>query len=219
MKKYYLSFLVTFLILFSVCHGIAVPVRPLGPVDISGTVSELNWVPEKKIKAVRGISGSAGKDRTFPAHFLVTLEDFEGVDRQTATTMTRYLDGSALKDQEKCCRPSFILIKINHTDKSYLKKGMRIKVSGYTVRGDEGGTGTYFTGIDVMKNSKLCVLFFSGYFSPGFAKLHYTVKNRPTITRVICVNTEITYPLKLISASRRSFFQTRLHVAVVQDFK
>ena len=117
-------------------------------------MSELKWVPEKKIKAVRGMSGSAGKDRTFPAHFLVTLEDFEGVDRQTAATMTRYIDWSALKDQEKGCRPSFVLLKINHNDKNYLKKGMRIKVSGYTVRGDEGGTWTYFTGIDVMKNSK-----------------------------------------------------------------
>ena len=154
MKKYYPLFLATLFILFSVCHGIAVPVRPLGPVDISGTVSELHWVPEKKIKAVRGMSGSAGKDRTFPAHFLVTLEDFEGVDRQTAAAMTRYIDWSALKDQEKGCRPSFVLLKINHNDKNYLKKGMRIKVSGYTVRGDEGGTWTYFTGIDVMKNSK-----------------------------------------------------------------
>lgn len=153
MKKYS----VVVAVIFTVCavsYGMAVPVRPIGPVDISGTVSDLKWVPEKKIKAVHGMSGSAGRDRTIPAHFLVTLEDFEGVDRQTAMTMTRYLDWTAGKDQEKGCRPSSVLLKINHTDKSYLKKGMRIKVSGYTVRGDEGETWTYFTRIDIITNNR-----------------------------------------------------------------
>jgi hypothetical protein len=150
LKKYHLPLSTLIFFLIAACHGIAAPIRPLGPVDISGTVSDLKWVPEKKVRAIRGMSGSAGRDRTMPAHFLVTLRDFEGVDPQTAVAMTRYLDWSAFKDEGKDVRPSFILLKINHNDKNYLRKGMKIKVSGYTVRGDEGGTWTYFTRIDII---------------------------------------------------------------------
>jgi hypothetical protein len=150
LNKYHLSLFTLIFILIAVCHGIAAPIRPLGPVDIRGTVSDYAWVPEKKVKASRGMSGSAGRDRTIPAHFLITLRDFEGVDPQTAVAMTRYLDWSAFKDGGKDFRPPFILLKINHTDQYYLKKGMKIKVSGYTVRGDEGGTWTYFTRIDII---------------------------------------------------------------------
>jgi len=152
MKKYLLLGAIVFLFC-AVKYGVAVPIRPLGPVDISGTVTGLNWIPEKRIKAVPGMSGSAGRDRTIPAHFIVRLEDFDGVDRQTAMTMTRYLDRTVRNDQEKDCRPLFVLLKINHTDKNYLKKGMRIKVSGYTIRGDEGGTWTHFLRIDIRKNN------------------------------------------------------------------
>lgn len=150
LKKYHLSLFILIFILIAVCHGIASPIRPLGPVDVSGTVGDLKWVPEKTVKAMRGMSGSAGRDRTIPAHFLITLKNFEGVDHQTAVAMTRYLDWSAFKDQGRDVRPPFILLKINHTDQNYLRKGMKIKVSGYTVRGDEGGTWTYFTRIDII---------------------------------------------------------------------
>ena len=38
-------------------------------------------------------------------------------------------------------------MKINYKKPNYLKKGMKIKVIGYTVRGDEGGTYTYYDNI------------------------------------------------------------------------
>ena len=97
------------------------------------------------------MSGSAGIDRTVPAHFLVTLRDFEGVDSKTALVMTRYLDPSVFKDEGKDIIPPFIILKINQSDKNYLKQGMLIKVRGYTVRGDEGGTWTHYTKIDILK--------------------------------------------------------------------
>jgi hypothetical protein len=48
-------------------------------------------------------------------------------------------------------KPSFILLKINHSEKSYLKKGMTIKVVGYTVRGEEGGKWTNFKTIEILE--------------------------------------------------------------------
>lgn len=150
MQKNYLSFFVFLLIVFAVLDGMAVPIRAIGPVDVTGTVSDLNWVPEKTVKGVRGMSGSAGIDRIMPAHFLVTLRGFEGVDSQTAVRMTRYLNWAAFKDEGKDFVPPFIILKINHNDEQYLKKGMRIKVSGYTVRGDEGGTWTYYKKVDIL---------------------------------------------------------------------
>jgi hypothetical protein len=150
MKEYFLSLFVCVVIFSAVCDALPASVRPLGPVDVSGTASEVRWVPEKKLKGIPGMSGSAGMDRTVEAHFLVTLTDFEGVDSKTATAMTRYLDRSAMRDHRGEQKPSFILLKINHNDKDYLRKGMNIKVSGYTVRGDEGGTWSYYRKVDIL---------------------------------------------------------------------
>jgi len=138
------------LILFAGFNTLAAPIRPIGPVDVSGTVSDLKWNPDKKIKGLPGMSGSAGVDRTVPAHFLVTLKDFVGVDSKTALMMTRYVDWSAFKDEKDNFIPPFIILKINQNDNNYLKQGMFIKVSGYTVRGDEGGTWTYYTKVDIL---------------------------------------------------------------------
>jgi hypothetical protein len=127
-----------------------VPIIPIGPIEVTGAVSEIEWVPEKKVNGIPGMSGSTGRDRVMPAHFLIKLIDFEKVDSKTAITMTRYLVWSALPDEEENQRPSFILLKIDHKDKSYLEKGMKIRVSGYTVRGDEGGTWTSYNNIDIL---------------------------------------------------------------------
>jgi hypothetical protein len=130
--------------------GLAAPIRPLGPVDVGGIVSDFHWYPEKKEKGIRGMSGSAGVDRVMHAHFLVTLKAVEGVDPQTAVTMTRYFDSEAFKYEDKNFMPTFVVMKINHNDKNFLKKGMKIKVFGYTIRGDEGGTWTYYSKIDIV---------------------------------------------------------------------
>jgi hypothetical protein len=129
----------------------AAPVRPLGPVDVIGTISVIEWVPETSVKGKPGMSGSLGHDRTRPAHFLLTLTHYDGVDAETARRMTRYLDFAAFENTGQKSNPPFILLKINHNDRNYLRKGMRIRVTGYTVRGDEGGTWTHYAGIEVFK--------------------------------------------------------------------
>lgn len=128
---------------------IAAPLMPLGPFDITGTIRDIQWAPEKKVKGIPGMSGSAGRDRVIQAHFLITLTDFEGVGSETAIAMTRYLDWSSTKDVRKDEKPSSLLLKLNHSDKEYLKRGMNIKVIGYTVRGDEGGTWTSYKNIEI----------------------------------------------------------------------
>jgi hypothetical protein len=67
--------------------------------------------------------------------------------------MSRYLDWTALKDNKQKDKPLFILLNINHKDKNYLKKGMKIKVRGYEVRGDEGGTWTSYRALEILGSS------------------------------------------------------------------
>ena len=133
-----------------IINTLAAPIRPVGPVDVTGRVSEITWVPEQKVKGRPGMSGSLGHDRINPSHLLVTLIDYEGVNSEIAVTMTRYINWTALKGHEPQNRPSFILLKIYHTDKNFLKKGMKIRVVGYTVRGDEGGTWTSYTRVEIL---------------------------------------------------------------------
>jgi hypothetical protein len=125
----------------------AAPIRPVGPVDVTGTISGIEWYPETSVKGKPGMSGSAGHDRIRPAHFLLTLTDYDGVNAETALRMTRYLDWKAFSGREQKGKSSFILLKINHNDKNYLRKGMKIRVTGYTVRGNEVGTCTYYAGV------------------------------------------------------------------------
>jgi hypothetical protein len=148
MKKSTMIVLIGGFVLFGVLSAFSAPIRPVGPADITGTISEVRWVPERTVKGVPRWSGSAGKDRVVSPHFLVRLVDFEGVSSEAAVTMTRYLDWAAYQDQDLKDRPPFILLKIDCSDQDYLKNGLRIKVRGYKVAGDEGGTWTSFTGIE-----------------------------------------------------------------------
>ena len=149
MQKSCLSILI-FCFLFNITlNAMAAPIRPIGPVDVSGTISEIKWVPEEKVRGIPGMSGSLGHDRTRFAHFLVTLTDYDGVNAETARRMTGYLDRTSFKGGDQGDKPSFILLKINHNDKNYLKKGMRMRVIGYKVRGDEGGTWTYYDKLEI----------------------------------------------------------------------
>jgi hypothetical protein len=153
MKKLTFFILLECVVIVGGSSGFAAPIRPVGPVEVTGTISEVQWVPEKSVKGLPRLSGSAGRDRVISPHFLIRLVDYEGVSSEAAITMTRYLDWSAYGDQNLKARPSFILLKIDYGDRDYLKKGMRITVNGYKVAGDEGGTWTTFTGIEILQRS------------------------------------------------------------------
>ena len=150
MKKGFLSFSVGFFLFITALNSSGAPIPPVGPVTICGAISEAKWVPEEMVKGIPRMSGSAGHERVVLAHFLIALRNFDGVDSETARRITGYLAGSAFEAAGPEGTPPLILLKINHPDKNYLRKGMNIDISGYTVRGDEGGTWTSFTGIEII---------------------------------------------------------------------
>lgn len=122
--------------------GFAAPLPPFSPVDITGKISGVKWVPEQQVEAIPGMSGSAGHDRVFQAHFLIKLIEYTGIDAARAWQMTRLVDWHALGDGSEHALPPFILLRIDHRDREYFKPGMTIRVTGYTISGDEGGTWT-----------------------------------------------------------------------------
>jgi hypothetical protein len=131
-----LMMLILFLSVFQV-H--AAPIRPVGPVTIEGTIQEIRWYPEKLVKATTGMSGSAGKDRTFPARYVIRLADLH---------MREPVQG----DISKFERTGGATVMLNHqADDQFLKKGMRIVVFNYRESGDEGGTWTSFDRLDVVQ--------------------------------------------------------------------
>jgi hypothetical protein len=155
MKKGFLSFSVGFFLFIIALNSSGAPIPPVCPVNICGTVSEAKWMPEEMVKGIPGMSGSAGHDRVVPAHFLIALRNFDGVDSETTRRITGYLAGSAFEAAGPEGTPPLMLLKINHPDKNYLRKGMNIDISGYTVRGDEGGTWTSYERIDVVSSGSI----------------------------------------------------------------
>jgi hypothetical protein len=136
------------LLLISV-HISAAPIPPVGPFDISGTIGEIQWVPEQQVPGQPGFSGSLGRDRLVPAHFVVLLVNFSGVDANNAVRMSRYIIPDAYGNSNPSGMPPYIILKLNFKDSNFLSVGKKIKVRGYVVRGDEGGTWTFFTGISM----------------------------------------------------------------------
>jgi hypothetical protein len=100
LKKLIVLLMLGGFVILSGLPGHAAPIRPIGPVDVTGTISEVQWVPEKTVKGIPRMSGSAGRDRVMSPYFLVRLVDYEGVAPEMAVTMTRYLDWSAFQNQE-----------------------------------------------------------------------------------------------------------------------
>ena len=127
----------------------AAPIPPAGPFDIAGTISEVQWSPAQHIRGKRGMSGSLGHDRVVAAHFVVRLVKYTGVAAEQAIRITKYISFKAYGDKNPSGMPPFIILKIDAKDKTFLETGMNVRVTGYTVRGDEGGTWTSFAGISV----------------------------------------------------------------------
>jgi len=141
------------LCLFFAATGSAAPLPPFPPVDLTGTVTEAQWVPEQRVEGTPGMSGSAGHDRVFPAHFIVRLARYSGVDSATAWQMTRLVDWHALDGFPADAAPPFIVLQIDHPDQGFLRAGMKIRATGYAIRGDEGGTWTSHDRITILPPS------------------------------------------------------------------
>ncbi len=129
---------------------LSAPMRPIGPVDITGKVQAVHWVAKHEVKArIPGASGTLGIDRTIGSHFLVTLRDYSGPDEQTLNAMASVFavtfPGSQPPDGMRVFG-----IKINTDDPKLLRPEMKIRVTGYIVAGDEGAVWTSYKKLEVL---------------------------------------------------------------------
>ena len=76
-RSFRLIFLLA-LIAPGVFSALAAPIPPVGPYDVTGTIQEVRWVPERTVKGIPQMSGSAGKDRVESPHFRIKLVDYAG---------------------------------------------------------------------------------------------------------------------------------------------
>ena len=136
--------LVAVMIVCFAISGMAVPMAPQPELDIEGLIAVVEWVPEVTAKGVWGMSGSLGGDRTFPAHYKVELVDCHVVLAEgEIEPPPDSLPGQKLGKQNNYS------LTLNHpADDAFLKRGMRIKILGYNVSGDEGGIWTTYRKIE-----------------------------------------------------------------------
>jgi hypothetical protein len=119
----------------------AVPMIPLGPVDVGGTTVDLKWVPAKPVKGITGMSGNAGVDRIIPAHFLAALRPYAGPDAQLARLLNHRVGAGDLNPADFDQAPAALVVWVLGVRPHQLKVGMRILLPSYTLFGDEGGIG------------------------------------------------------------------------------
>jgi hypothetical protein len=129
------------------------PVPPVGPVDVEGTVLRADWLPEKSVRGIPNRSGSAGFDRTIPARFMVYLTDYSGIDAKAIRRMKVFYRWSASDNLNSSGMPEFIVLQLPHQDKTLIKEGMRVRVRGYVLRGDEGGDWTSYREIQILPST------------------------------------------------------------------
>jgi len=59
---------------------VAMPRLRTSPADVTGTIVDLKWAPERKVPGRPGMTSGFSRNRIRPPHFSVTLESFEVVD-------------------------------------------------------------------------------------------------------------------------------------------
>jgi len=118
---------------------IAAPTPEIGPLDVEGKVMRADWSPKKLMQGIPGMSGTLGIDRIIPAHFKVYLTDYSGVSADVIGIMKAIYRWSISDNLNADGNPEFIVIQLSHEDKTFIKKGMKIRVKGYLLKGDEGG--------------------------------------------------------------------------------
>jgi hypothetical protein len=128
----------------------AAPMPPIGPADITGTIAALCWVDRHEEKArIPGASGTLGVDRVIGAHYLVILHDVAGPDGKTlealaaalCVTVPGYLAPPGQRG---------LSLQLNSDDPGLLRAGMRIRVIGYELGGDEGAVWTRYDKLEIL---------------------------------------------------------------------
>lgn len=139
-----------FLLSILAARLMAAPLPQLDPADVTGTISALVWIPQKEFKGIPGLSGTAGQDRVMAAHFLVTLSPFAGVEEGPASLMSEFVAPGGAREANAEGPGKILMLKLEHQDATFLKKGMQIRITGYCLSGDEGGTWTSYREIRIL---------------------------------------------------------------------
>jgi peptidyl-prolyl isomerase F (cyclophilin D) len=118
----------------------AAPMRPTAPMTIEGTIHKIDWIAQTQVKGQPGLSGTAGVDRTIPAHYLVTLTDVVVSVAESAQGWQPFKTGDDIR------------IALDHPkNDGALKQGMRIRIVDFQMTGDEGGIRTSFKEIALVQ--------------------------------------------------------------------
>jgi hypothetical protein len=126
------SYVIVFCLFLLICSlSYAQPLQVLGPFDISGTITDAQWRPAKDKKLMKG--GALAGGSHYPAHFIVKLVKYDGVAAEDAIRITKILRSEGYDKKTYDAMPLFIIMKIHSNDRNFLKKNMRIKVTGYTL--------------------------------------------------------------------------------------
>ncbi|MFC2149206.1 hypothetical protein ACFLQ8_00725 [Candidatus Auribacterota bacterium] len=145
-----------FVLLSFTCGVFAEPQIPTGKMDIEGTIEEAKWIDKKVIKgeydydeetgeAIQ-MSGSAGMDRTIPAHYTVKLTDTVVANSPSSADGYYYIPYKS---------GDILMLSIDYDkDDRTLKKGMRIKIYEYNEEGDEGGESSSYEKIEIIDDKK-----------------------------------------------------------------
>lgn len=116
----------------------AAPLPPHPAVTICGVVVEQSWTPARHEPGRTGFSGSLGRDRTFPAHVRVVLDNYTGIDATVAQRINGLLGAPELSGIDR------VALILPNDNPDLLRGIHRLCVEGFTIRGDEGGTWTAY---------------------------------------------------------------------------
>ena len=118
----------------------AAPLPPMAPVDVCGRIRLSEWLPPKTLAAMPGVSGSAGQQRSWPGRFAVVLADIDNPKASDVSTLLATSeDGAGI-----ALRPGEVLLVLASDDRALLDGAKGLCVTGFAVRGDEGGTWTSY---------------------------------------------------------------------------
>ncbi len=133
---------------------LAAPMRPVGPMDITGTIEKVEWAPKQFIKArAPGMSGTLGVDRTLAARFRVVLKDYTGLTEENVRDLLRFYNGAFPGNPPGHPSPR-IHIELLSDNPKLLAVGMKIRVTGYKIAGDEGATWESCDKLEILESPK-----------------------------------------------------------------
>lgn len=134
--------------LVSLSNVTAAPLPPFEPLDLCGTIRTAKWLPPMTIAAVPGMSGSAGRDRSWPGRYVVILGEVEA-NNLPAIERINALLGSSADGQGLQPSAGEVILVLPVKEGQSLAMTDAICVTGFRIGGDEGGTWTYFNSLEV----------------------------------------------------------------------